>query len=156
MLQTIQKHWFLFEELVKRDFDRKYKGALLGVAWSVLNPLLTLLIMRVVFGHFFAGAIEHYTIYLFCGTVGFSFFTESTAEGLMALVGNAHIFTKVNVPKYLFLLAKNAQTLINFFLTLLVFLLFCALNGITFSWCFLMLFYPVLMLLLTAVRLLYI
>ncbi len=113
-----------------------------------MNPLLTLLIMRVVFGHFFGSEIEHYTTYLFCGTSVFSFFTESTAEGLMALVGNAHIFTKVNVPKYLFLLAKNAQTLINFFLTLLVFFLFCALNGITFSWRFLMLFYPIGMLLL--------
>ena len=148
MLQTIQKHRFLLEELVKRDFDRKYKGALLGAAWSVMNPLLTLLIMSVVFGHFFGGAIEHYTTYLFCGTVVFSFFTESTAEGLMALVNNAHIFTKVNVPKYLFVLAKNAQTLINFFLTLLVFLLFCALDGITFSWRFLLLLYPVGMLLL--------
>ena len=148
MLQTIQKHRFLLEELIKRDFDRKYKGALLGAAWSVMNPLLTLLIMRVVFGHFFGSEIEHYTTYLFCGTIVFSFFTESTAEGLMALVGNAHIFTKVNVPKYLFLLAKNAQTLINFFLTLLVFFLFCALNGITFSWRFLMLFYPIGMLLL--------
>ena len=148
MIHTIQKHGFLLEELVRRDFARKYKGALLGAGWSVMNPLLTLLIMRVVFGHFFGSTIPHYTIYLFCGTVVFSFFSESTAEGLMALVGNAHIFTKVNVPKYLFLLAKNAQTLINFFLTLLVFFLFCALNGITFSWRFLMLFYPVGMLLL--------
>ena len=148
MLKTIQKHRFLLEELIKRDFDRKYKGALLGAAWSVMNPLLTLLVMRLVFGHFFGGAIQHYTAYLFCGTIVFSFFTESTAEGLMALVGNAHIFTKVNVPKYLFLLAKNAQTLINFFLTLLVFLLFCALNGITFSLRFLLLLYPVVTLLL--------
>lgn len=148
MLQTIQKHRFLLEELIKRDFDRKYKGALLGAAWSVMNPLLTLLIMNVVFGHFFGNTIEHYTIYLFCGTVVFSFFSESTAEGLMALVANSHIFTKVNVPKYLFLLAKNAQTLINFFLTLLVFLLFCVLNGIVFSWSFLLLLYPVVMLLL--------
>ena len=148
MLQTIQKHRFLLEELIKRDFNRKYKGALLGAAWSVMNPLLTLLIMSVVFGHFFGNAIEHYTTYVFCGTVVFSFFSESTAEGLMALVGNAQIFTKANVPKYLFLLAKNAQTLINFSLTLLVFLLFCALNGIAFSWRFLLLLYPVVMLLL--------
>ncbi|MCR5576082.1 MAG: ABC transporter permease [Oscillospiraceae bacterium] len=148
MLQTIQKHRFLLEELVKRDFDRKYKGALLGAAWSVMNPLLTLLIMRVVFGYFFGGAIEHYTIYLFCGTVVFSFFSESASEGLMALVGNAHIFTRVNVPKYLFLLAKNAQTFINFLLTLLVFFLFCALDGVAFSWRFLLLLYPVGMLLL--------
>ena len=65
----------------------------------------------------------------------------------MALTGNAHIFTKVNVPKYLFLLSKNVQTLINFLLTLLVFFLFCALDGITFSWRFLALGYPIVLLL---------
>ena len=148
MLQTLKQHRFLLEELVKRDFDRKYKGSLLGTAWSVLNPLLTLLIMRLVFGHFFGSGIPHYTTYLFCGTVVFGFFSESTSEGLMALTGNAHIFTKVNVPKYLFLLAKNAQTLINFALTLCVFFLFCALDGVTFSWRFLALLYPITMLLL--------
>ena len=147
MLQTIKKHQFLLEELVKRDFGRKYKGAFFGAGWSVMNPLLTLFIMRMVFGHFFSAGIPHYTTYLFCGTVVFGFFSESTAEGLMALTGNAHIFTKVNVPKYLFLLSKNAQTLINFLLTLLVFFLFCALDSIAFSWRFLALVYPIVMLL---------
>ncbi len=148
MIHTIQKHGFLLEELVRRDFARKYKGALLGAGWSVMNPLLTLLIMRVVFGHFFGSTIPHYTIYLFCGTVVFSFFSESTAEGLMALVGNAHIFTKVPVPKYLFPAAKNIQTLVNFLMTLAVFFLFCILDGIAFSWRFLLLLYPVVLLLL--------
>lgn len=148
MLSALNKHRFLFEELVKRDFDRKYKGSFLGAAWSVLNPLLSLLIMRFIFGHFFGSAIPHFTTYLFCGNIVFSFFSESSAEGLMALYGNAHIFTKVNVPKYLFLLSKNAQTLINFGITLCVFFLFCALDGIVFTWKFLVLVYPIIMLLL--------
>ena len=147
MLQTLKKHRFLLGELVKRDFDRKYKGSFFGAAWSVLNPLMTLLIMRVVFGHFFGSAIPHFTTYLFCGTVVFSFFAESSSEGLMALVNNAPIFTKVNVPKYLFLLSKNTQTLINFAITLCVFFLFCALDGIPFTWKFLALVYPIVMLL---------
>lgn len=90
MLSALNKHRFLFEELVKRDFDRKYKGSFLGAAWSVLNPLLSLLIMRFIFGHFFGSAIPHFTTYLFCGNIVFSFFSESSAEGLMALYGNAH------------------------------------------------------------------
>lgn len=146
MLQTLKKHRFLLEELVKRDFDRKYKGSFFGAAWSVLNPLMMLLIMRVVFGHFFGSAIPHFTTYLFCGTIIFNFFSESSSEGLMALVGNAHIFAKVNVPKYLFLLSKNAQTLINFVITLCVFFLFCALDGIIFTWRLFALLYPIVML----------
>lgn len=147
MLQTLKKHRFLLEELVKRDFDRKYKGSFLGAAWSVLNPLLSLLIMRFIFGHFFGSAIPHFTTYLFCGNIVFSFFSESSTEGLMALIGNAQIFTKVNIPKYLFLLSKNTQTLINFAITLCVFFLFCALDGIVFTWKFLALLYPIFMLL---------
>ena len=147
MIQMLKKHQFLLEELIKRDFKKKYKGTFFGMAWSVLNPLLMLLIMKVVFAHFFGGQIEHYTIYLFCGTLVFSFFSESTSEGLLSLVGNSSIFTKVNVPKYLFLLAKNSQTLLNFGVTLLVFFLFCLMDGVTFTWTFILLLYPVFMLL---------
>lgn len=111
-----------------------------------MNPLISLLIMRVVFGHFFGSTIPHFTTYLFCGNIVFSFFSESSSEGLMALIGNAAIFTKVNVPKYLFLLSKNTQTLINFSITLCVFFLFCAIDGIVFTWKFLALLYPIIML----------
>ena len=144
----LKKHQFLLEELIKRDFKRKYKRTVLGMGWSILNPLLTLLIMRVVFSHFFGALIPHYTTYLFCGTLIFSFFNESVSEGMLSLVGNAPIFTKVNVPKYLFLLAKNTQTLLNFGLTLIVFFVFCLVDGITFSWRFAILLYPIIMLLL--------
>ena len=147
MVHILKEHQFLLEELVKRDFKKKYKGTMLGMAWSVLNPLLMLLIMWVVFSHFF-GDIEHYTTYLFCGTVVFSYFNEATSEGLLALVGNAHIFTKVNIPKYLFLLSKSVQTLMNFGVTLVVFFVFCAFDGIQFSGHFVVLLYPIVMLLL--------
>ena len=135
-------HRFLFEELVKRDFKRKYKRTVLGMVWSVLSPLLTLLVMRLVFTQFFGRGMEHYTTYLFCGNLLFSFFSESTSQGMTSLMDNASIFTKVNVPKYLFLLSKNVQTLINFGLTLSVFFFFCILDKVTFTWRFIMLIYP--------------
>ena len=114
MLEKWRKHRFLFEELVKRDFKAKYKRTVLGMAWSVLSPLLMLLVMRLVFTRFFGRGMEHYTTYLFCGNLMFSYFNESTGQGMTSLMGNAGIFTKVNVPKYLFLFSKNVQTLINF------------------------------------------
>lgn len=144
MLTKFKKHWFLFEELVKRDFKQKYKGTVMGMAWSVLSPLLNLLVMNLVFGYIFGGRREHYTIYLFAGTVFFSFFKEATKGGMTALTGNASIFTKINVPKYLFLLSKNVSAIINFGLTLIVFFFFVAIKGIPFTWKFLMLLYPAL------------
>lgn len=143
MVQKLVRYQFLFEELVKRDFKKKYKRTILGMAWSVLSPLLMLLVMRLVFTQFFGRDMEHYTTYLFCGNLIFSYFNESTSQGMQSLMGNAGIFTKVNVPKYLFLFSKNVQTLINFSLTLCVFLVFCILDDIIFTWKFILLLYPI-------------
>ena len=148
MFQQFKKHKFLFEELVKRDFKKKYKRTVLGMAWSVLAPLLQLLVMRVVFTQFFGRTMEHYTTYLFCGNLVFSYFNESTSQGMTSLMGNASIFTKVNIPKYLFLFSKNVQALINFGLVLVVFFLFCLIDNVAFTWKFILLLVPILSLLL--------
>ncbi len=148
MIQKMLSYQFLFEELVKRDFKKKYKRTILGMAWSVLAPLLTLLVMKLVFTNFFGRNTPHYTIYLFCGNLIFSYFNESTSQGMFSLVSNAGIFTKVNIPKYFFLFSKNVQTLINFGLTLIVFCLFCIMDHIVFTWKMLLLAYPIVLLLL--------
>ena len=139
----IKRNQFLFEELVKLDFKQKYKRTVLGMGWSVLSPLLMLFVMKMVFGYFFGREIEHYTIYLFCGTLLFSYFSESTRGGMSSLMGNASVLTKVNVPKYLFLLSKNVSSLINFLLTLCVFFVFTYLDGIRFGTHFFALLFPV-------------
>ena len=59
MIEKIQKYQFLFSELVKRDFKQKYKRTSLGMLWSILSPLLNLLVMRMVFTVFFAKDMEH-------------------------------------------------------------------------------------------------
>lgn len=139
----IEKYRFLFEELVKRDFKKKYKRTVLGMAWSVLSPLCMLLVMKLVFTNFFGRTMAHYTTYLFCGNLIFSFFSESTSQGMTCLLNNASIFSKVKVPKYLFLLSKNVQCLINFGLTLCVFFVFCIFDKIVFTWKFILLLYPI-------------
>ena len=144
MFQNIKKHQFLLEELIKRDFKKKYKRSVLGMGWSVLSPLLMLLVMRLVFTQIFGRGIEHYTTYLFCGNLVFAFFNESTTQGMSSLMSNTAIFSKVNVPKYLFLLSKNMQTLLNFAITLIVFFIFCIIDSITFTWHFILLLYPIL------------
>lgn len=148
MHQKLKKYSFLFEELVKRDFKKKYKRTVLGMGWSILAPLLQLLVMRLVFTQFFGRNMEHYTTYLFCGNLIFSYFSESTGQGMTSLMSNASIFTKVNVPKYLFLFSKNVQALLNFGLVLVVFFLFCALDGILFTWKMVLLLIPIFSLLL--------
>lgn len=143
MFARLREYRFLFEELVKRDFKKKYKRTVLGVGWSMLMPLLMLLVMKVVFEQFFGRTMLHYTTYIFCGNVVFCWFSEATNHGMASLYGNASIFTKVNVPKYIFLFAGSIQTFINFALTLVVFFFFCWLDGVSFTWRFLLLAYPI-------------
>ena len=148
MFGGLKRHRFLFEELVKRDFKKKYKRTILGMGWSMLMPLLTLLVMKLVFGQFFGRNMNHYTTYLFCGNLLFCWFADATNHGMSSLYANASIFTKVNVPKYLFLFAGSVQTLINFSLTLIVFFAFCAFDHEEFTWKFILLVYPVVTLML--------
>lgn len=144
MLEKIKKQQFLFEELVKRDFKAKYKRTVLGMAWSILSPLLQLLVMRVVFTQFFGRNTPNYTTYLFCGNLVYNYFRDSTTGGMNSLMQNRGIISKVNVPKYLFLFSRNVSALINFGLTLCVFFLFTLMDGITPGLRYLALIYPVL------------
>lgn len=146
--ETISSHRFLFEELVKRDFKKKYKGTILGMGWSMLMPLCTLGVMYVVFSHIFGRGVPHFAIYLFCGNILYSWFSESTKLGMTSIFANASIFSKVPIPKVLFLLSRNVQTLINFALTLVVFFVFCLLSDVTITWKYLLLVYPIFTLLL--------
>ena len=143
MIQKLKQNRFLFSELVKRDFTKKYKRTILGMAWSIISPLMNLLIMWVVFNKFFGNNVNHYVIYLFAGQLVFSYFTDATNLSMGSLVGNAGIFTKINIPKYLFLFSQNVSSLINFGLTLLIFFAFVAIDGVTFTWKFLFLVYPI-------------
>ncbi len=143
VFQKLKSSKFLFTELAKRDFKQKYKRTVLGMGWSILSPLLTLLVMRLVFTHFFGHSIAHYTTYLFCGNLVYSYFKESTTGGMNALMSNSGIITKVNIPKYMFLLSKNVSSLINFGLSLCVFFIFALVDGISFGPHFLALLYPI-------------
>lgn len=142
LILKVKKNQFLFEELVKRDFKQKYKRTVLGMLWSVLLPLMQLFVMTIVFTRFFGNSIEHYSIYLFCGNLVFNYFKESTNGGMNAIMSNADVISKINVPKYMFLLSKNVSSLINFGLSIIVFMLYVLLERIPVTWNFLMLLYP--------------
>ncbi len=142
-VKKLKKRQFLFEELVKRDFNQKYKRTLLGMGWSLLSPLLHLSVMSLIFGQVFGRKMEHYTIYLFCGNLVYSYFKESTVSGMNALWVNSKIFSKINVPKYLFLLSKNVSSLITFLINLCVFFVFVIVDKVPVGIHFIALIYPV-------------
>ena len=142
-IKRFSNYRFLFTELVKRDFKQKYKRTTLGMLWSILNPLLTLLVMRIVFLEFFGRNTPHYTIYLFAGNIVMAFYKEATKTGMTSLVYNQAVISKINIPKYLFLFSRNVSAFVNFVLTLGVFFIFCLIDKIQFGWHFLFLIFPI-------------
>ncbi|MBO7675675.1 MAG: ABC transporter permease [Atopobiaceae bacterium] len=140
---NLKRNSFLFEQLVNRDFQQRYKRTALGMAWSVLSPLMNLAVMMLVFSRLFGRNVDHFVIYLFSGNIVMAYYKESTKNGMQSLMNNSAIISKINVPKYLFLLSRNVSALINFGLTIIIYFLFCITDGITFTPAMLMLWYPI-------------
>lgn len=143
LIKKYKQYEFVFSELVKRDFNKRYKRSVLGVLWSMLAPLFQLLVMSFVFKRVFGRSMAHYTIYLFAGQLLFNYFKEATNNGMSSIISNAGIITKVTVPKYLFLISKVMAASINFILTLGIFFIFVAFDRIAFTWKFFLLLYPI-------------
>jgi len=118
---NFKRYIFLLIELVKRDFKIKYKRSVLGILWSVLNPLFMMLVMNVVFSHFFRFQIEgmNFLVYLISGLVMFNFFSEASNTAMASIVNNFSLMNKVYIPKYIFPLARCVFVFINFLLTLI-------------------------------------
>ena len=124
------KYRFLIEQLVARDFKTKYKRSVLGYLWSFLNPLLTMLVQYIVFSTIFKSGIDNYPVYLLSGIILFNFFSEAVGQGLMSIVYNAALITKVYVPKYIYPVTKVASTSINLFISVIPLLLVTLMTGV--------------------------
>lgn len=116
------RYRYLLQQLVSRDFKVKYKRSVLGVLWSVLNPLLTMVIMSIVFIQLFhmggrGSGVPDYPVYLLSGLVLWNGFTEMSNLSLGAIVGNFQLLTKVYIPKYIFPLSKVLSSAINMLLS---------------------------------------
>lgn len=116
---AFDRYWYLMKQLVARDFKTKYKRSVLGVVWSFLNPLLTMLVQYIVFSTLFKSDIPNFALYLLIGIVCFNFFNEATSMSLMSIVGNASLITKVYMPKYIYPLTRVMSSTINFLLALI-------------------------------------
>ena len=104
----------LLKQLVTRDLKLKYRRSILGYLWSVLNPLLTMLIMTIVFSHMFRFQIANYPVYLLCGNIIFGVFSSTTIKSCHAVLDNAALIKKVYLPKYIFVFSRVTSGFVDF------------------------------------------
>lgn len=132
-LIAVSKYRFLIRQLVARDFKTKYKRSILGIFWSFLNPLLTMLVQYVVFSTIFRNDIPNFAAYLIIGTVMFNFFSEACGMTLTSILGNASLITKVYMPKYIYPLTRTMSSAVNLSISLIPLLIVCLATGVTFQ-----------------------
>jgi ABC-type polysaccharide/polyol phosphate export permease len=105
----------LFANLFRRDFQAKYKGSLLGIFWSLLNPLMLLGVYLVVFGLIFPnGKVPHYPIYLLAGLACWIFFSVSLQSSARSMIDSAELIKKVRFPRQLVAFSMVATQAVTF------------------------------------------
>jgi len=121
-------------QMVQRDFKVKYKRSVLGVLWTVLNPLLSMLVLTIVFSTIFRFDIPNYPVYLLSGQIAFGLFSDITNTSLMAILSGAPMIKKVSVPKYIFPLSKAISGLINMMFSLIALFLIMLITHAPIYW----------------------
>lgn len=115
------KALYILVQLVSRDFKLKYRRSILGVAWSVLNPLLMMAVMAAVFStlmRFSSDAIPSYPLYIILGNVTFSLMSDATSQGMGSIIGAASLLKKVKVSRWVFPVEKVLFAVVNFVFSL--------------------------------------
>lgn len=113
-----KKYKTLLMRLVQRDLKVKYRRSVLGYLWSLLNPLLMMVVMSVVFSYMFRFDIPNYPIYLITGQIMFTFFSESTNMAMGSIIGNVSLIKKVYVPKYIFPISRVLSSFVTLLFSL--------------------------------------
>ena len=131
MLRALKKYGFLLKQLVLRDFKTKYKRSVLGMFWSLLNPLLMMLVQYIVFSQLFRFEIPNYPVYLLSGTVFFNYMSDATSQSMMCIVQNASLINKVYVPKYIYPFSRVLSCGINFLLSLVALYIVILITGMS-------------------------
>lgn len=137
--EDIKQYVFVIKELTAREIKRKYARSSLGIIWSVLNPLLMMIVMSLIFSTMFRHSIENFPIYYLTGTIFWGLFSGATNSAMSALVDNKSLLIKAKLPKHTFILSRIYTSLVNFGYTCIAYVLMLVVFRIKPSWSMLLL-----------------
>lgn len=120
---NFMKYRYLLGELVKKSVKLQYRNSVLGMFWTFLQPLMTMIVLSLVFNNLFgrdSSEVVNYPVYLLSGRLLHDFYTQSTKRGMRAIRSNSSIIKKVYVPKYIYPLSSVLSTFVTFLISLVV------------------------------------
>ena len=123
----LNRNWFTITSLVSKDFKLKYRRSVLGVLWSVLNPLLMMCVLAAVFTNVLKfGDVANFPMYLILGNVLFALMSDSTTGAMTSILESAPLIKKIRIEKLIFPIEKVLFQLVNFAISLIAVVLVMA------------------------------
>lgn len=156
LLTALASNWELIGILIKKELSVRYKRSIIGIWWSLLNPLFTTAVLFYVFNTAFKNKIvqsDHFIPYILCGVLVITFFSQSLTMVSDSILGNANIFTKMYVRPEMFGIAAAIASAINFLFGLIPLFLVAAWSGVDITWHAIAIIYVLFCLLLIAIGL---
>ena len=117
---NLRKYKYLLFELIKKDIKLKYRNSVLGLLWTLLEPLLTMIVLTLVFSNMFGKGGDNFPVYILCGRLIYSFFSNGTKTALKSIRKHGAMISKVYIPKYMYPLASIISSYIIFLISLIV------------------------------------
>lgn len=130
LIKEFRSYKDLYYELVKKGIKLKYRRSYLGVLWSMIEPLLTMIVLTVVFGTLLGHHEKSFPVYILSGRLIYTLFSQSTTASLKSIRANQSMIKKVYVPKYLYPLSAVSFNYILFVISLVVLLAVSIVLGI--------------------------
>ena len=135
----------LIYQLVQRDIVSRYKRSVLGVAWTLLNPLGTMLVMTIVFSQLF-DSVKGYPTYILSGLIAWNFFSQTTNSALQQMIWGSALLHRIYMPRTAFAVSSIGTGLVNLFLSLIPLVIIMFITAIPLHWS--LLFLPIAIILL--------
>jgi lipopolysaccharide transport system permease protein len=139
-IKSLLSNKFILRRMIYTSFKTRYKRSYLGVVWSLLNPLLHMIVFVIVFSQVFRFDIPHYSLYILTGNMIFVFFSSSTSEAMMQMLASAEMIKRVYLPKTIYVLAGIGINGINLILTFIPFLAIALIDKLQFNWTVVLIF----------------
>lgn len=119
-LTNFYKYKSLLSELVRKDIKIKYRRSVLGILWSLLDPLFSMVVLSIVFSTLFSKSIPNYPVYYLAGMLSYGLFRGGSTAAMRSLVRSASIWKTIYVPKYLYVLASVLSNFVTYVISLVV------------------------------------
>ena len=127
---AVYRYRELIRQFVVRNLKTRYKRSLLGIVWTMLNPLLTMIVLTLVFSNIFRFSVENYPVYILSGLTAWNFFSSATNTAMGEMVWSGSLLSRIYVPKSVFAISAVSTSLVNLLIALIPLLIISIILGV--------------------------